>query len=497
MTDKKDSSKQILKSISIFGGVQVFLMIINLIKMKSVAIFIGVDGVGQFSIFNNVLNLIALFAYMGLNFSAVRSISMSFENSNHKKIERTYNVFRYWTIICSVVGLSITFLGAKYISLGSFDTYSRKAEIMILSIAVFFTILYNGNVAFLQGSRKIKEMAKSSFLSALIGLLVSVPLLYFFKQDAIIYSIVISAVMSFIFSFLIVRKNEIKKIKIPIRDIWQEGSDMVKLGIVMMLSSFIGTLVIYLINIFIIRTGSLNDLGLFSAGNSITTQYIGVIFTAMAADYFPKLSSISNDTEKVNELVNNQGEILLIIITPVLLALMCFSPLVITILLSEKFLPITGFIAIMSFAMLFKAASYPIGYISFAKGDKKVFFLFEGIVNSILILLGHCLGYYFGGIHGIAWGVLVLYIIYFLSINILTNVKYRFILQKEYRNILLVSASILAAGLLNMLYVESFFPKYINILLLGSFSIYYSLKKMNNKIDIGNFLKEKLQQFKK
>ncbi|MFP3592564.1 oligosaccharide flippase family protein [Chryseobacterium sp. SIMBA_038] len=496
MKSQKESSKQILKSISIFGGVQVFLILINLIKVKAVAMFIGVNGVGQFSIFNNILTLIALFAYLGLNFSAVRSISLSFEENDHQKIERTYNVFNYWTILCAFFGLIITLVGAKYISLASFDSDSRKIEIAILSLGVLFTILYNGNNAFLQGSRKLKEMARSSFLSALIGVVISVPLFYFFKQGAIIYSIVLSALLSFLFSYFLVRKSKIKRIKIPVREIWNEGSDMVKLGLVMMISSFIGTLITYLINIFIVKFGSLNDLGLFSAGNGITTQYIGVVFTAMAADYFPKLSAISNDRDKVNDLVNNQGEILLIIVCPILLALISFAPLLISILLSEKFLAISTFIGIMSLAMLFKAASYPIGYISFAKGDKKVFFLFEGILNSVLILLGHTLGYYFGGINGIAWGVLILYIVYFISINVLTRNKYHFVLQKEYRNILLVSTLILGLGLLNVLFINNIYIKYGNTIILGLFSIFYSYKKMNNKMDISIFIKSKVERFK-
>lgn len=497
MKSKKESSKQILKSISIFGGVQVFLIIINLIKVKSVATLIGVDGVGQFSIFNNILTLITLFAYFGLNFSAVRSISLSFEENDKEKITRTYNIFKYLTIICSFFGLLITLSFSKYISIASFDTYSRKTEILILSTGVFFTILYNGNNTFLQGSRKLKEMARSSLLSGFFGLLISVPLFYFFRQQAIIYSIVITAFLSFLFSYFLVQKSHMENIKISIREIWNEGADMVKLGMVMMVSSFIGALVTYVINIFIVKQGSLNDLGLFSAGNSITTQYIGVIFTAMAADYFPKLSSISNDTEKVIELVNNQGEILLIIICPVLLALMSFSPIVVNILLSEKFISITTFISIMSFAMLFKAASYPIGYISFAKGDKKVFFLFEGVLNSFLILLGHTLGYYLGGISGIAWGILILYIVYFITINILAKKRYDFVLQSSYRNLLFISILILLIGLLNVLFIKNIYFRYFNVLIIGSLSLYYSYVKMNSKINFTDLIASKIPSLKK
>ena len=68
---------------------------------------------------------------------------------------------------------------------------------MLLSLGVFFTILSNGNVTLLQGMSKLKEMAKSSFISALIGLFFSIPLFYFFKEKGIVFSIIVTSISSF------------------------------------------------------------------------------------------------------------------------------------------------------------------------------------------------------------------------------------------------------------------------------------------------------------
>lgn len=488
----KNSSQQILKSISIFGGLQVFLILINLVKGKAIALLIGVSGIGQFAILNNILNLMVQFAYLGLNFSAIRSISLSFDQNKRQEIVRTYNVFKYWTLFCAIFGGLITFLGSYYISKISFNSGNHTTTIMILSIGVIFTILFNGNNTFLQGIRELKYMAKSSFLSAIFGALISIPLFYFYTDSGIVWSIIITAILSFVFSSYFVQKSKYESLKLSFKDVFKEGSEMVKLGLVLMISSFIGVLVINLINIYIVKEGSVRDLGLFSAGNSITNQYIGLIFTAMVADYFPKLSAISNDKEKVNELVNNQGEILLIIVCPILLILMTFSPIVVQVLLSKEFLSITTFIAIMSMAMLFKAASFPIGYISFAKGDKKVFFIFEGVINSILILLGHTLGYHFGGINGIAWGILILYIVYFVSVNVLVHYKYNFILQKKFISILLFSSTLLFAGFLNFILINNQI-KYIVGSIIILISLYYSYRNMNKKVPITLYLKSKFK----
>lgn len=486
-----DDSAKILKSISIFGGLQFFLIIINLLKGKAVASLIGVAGVGEFSMLNNILSLIVQFAFFGLNFSAVRSISLSFEKNDYDLLQRTNSTFWYLTILCSFFGLVLTLIGSRYISQIAFKSSSYTELIIFLSAGVFFTILFNGNQAFLQGIRDLKNLAKASFLSALFGLLISLPLFYLYPERGIVFSIVITAFLSFIFSSYFAKKNKFNILKLSYKQVFEDGSEMIRLGAVMMVSSFIGILVINIINIYIVREGSVTDLGMFAAGSSITNQSVGLIFTAMAVDYFPKLSSVSKDDQKVNALVNNQGEIILTVICPILLVLMLFSPFAVHLLLTKEFLSISSFISIMCVAIIFKAASFPIGYISFAKGDKKMFFLFEGVLSSILILAGHVLGYYFGGVDGIAWGILILYVLYFLILNIFANLNYNFKLNREYLKILMISCVFLIIAFLNIRFVENYL-KYIFGVVLIVGSLYYSYRKLNDKVGLAEFVYKKI-----
>ncbi|MFK2296755.1 hypothetical protein ACIXMS_19505 [Bacteroides fragilis] len=61
---------------------------------------------------------------------------------------------------------------------------------------------------------------------------------------------------------------------------------MAILGVVMMISTLLGNLCSYSLNAVISHWGSLNDVGLYQAANSITNQYVGVVFAAMGADFF-------------------------------------------------------------------------------------------------------------------------------------------------------------------------------------------------------------------
>jgi len=266
---------------------------------------------------------------------------------------------------------------------------------------------------------------------------------------------------------------------------------MVKLGVAMMLSTSIGSLVSYLLNNFIINSGSVADLGLYQAGMSITSQSIGLVFAAMAIDYYPRLSAISDDNDKVREMVNQQGEVTLLIATPILLLLIIAAPLVIQILLSKEFIPITGFIRMLAFGMMFKAASYSIGAISFAKGDKKVFFFLEGIYSNVSMLLFSVIGYMINGLSGLAWAFLLMHLVYFVLINIVTFKLYKFSLSRELKKVLLIQMSLMAAVFFSFKLFNDIYSYPIGSLLL-LFSIVYSFKQLDRMIGIKEFINTKI-----
>ena len=119
-------------------------------------------------------------------------------------------------------------------------------------------------------------------------------------------------------------------------------------------------------------------MGLWQAANSITNQYVGLVFSALSLDFLPRLSAIQSNNSQVRKLVNRQSEVVALVAAPLAVLLILTAPLVIRVLLTREFLPLTTVIRIMGVGIFFKAVAFPMGYISFAKGDKRTFFWLEG-----------------------------------------------------------------------------------------------------------------------
>ena len=97
---------------------------------------------------------------------------------------------------------------------------------------------------------------------------------------------------------------------IPIREALHEGRDMIKMGFFLSLQGLLSLLMVYVLRIFINRFGGLADVGLFVAGFAIVDTYVGMVFTAMSTEYYPRLASRNNGSiEDYNDTINQQIEL--------------------------------------------------------------------------------------------------------------------------------------------------------------------------------------------
>jgi len=445
-----NSYRKIFKATSLFGGVQIIQVLLNLVRGKVIAVLLGAAGVGLNSLFISSVSLINNISGLGLNFTAVRDIAKANESDDKERLSYIITVFKRWLFATSFIGFVAVIILSPVLSQHTFKSSSYIFSFVLLSFMVLFGSLSAGNAALLQGTRSLKKYAMHTLTGSLVGLVVSVPFYYFMGIKGIVPALIVSAFITYLFSIYYTLGIHVKTANIGIRETYTGGLDMVKLGVAMMLSISISSLVHYLINTFISSKGSLADLGFYQAGMAITSQSIGLVFTAMAVDYYPRLAAVCDDNAKVKEMVNQQGEITMLIATPALILLSVAAPLAIKILYSSEFLPVTGFLRTIAFGMLFKAASYSIGAISFSKGDKKVFFLLEGIYMNASILLFSIIGYKIGGLSGLSVAYLIMHFVYFVLINIVTGRLYKFSLDRALARILIISLILMSGAYISL-----------------------------------------------
>lgn len=489
MPEEQSSYRQIMKATSIFGGVQVFNIVISVVRSKFVAVLLGPTGMGIYGLLTSTTGLIEKITNLGLSTSAVRSVAAANTSGDSKRIGTVVSVLRRLVWITGILGTLFTLAFAPWLSELTFGNKEYTFAFIWIAITLLFTQITSGQLVILQGMRKLQYLAKANLAGSTLALLTSVPIYYIWGLKGIVPAIIISAFITLLLSWHFSSKIKIERIKVNKAILFSEGSEMVKLGFFLSLSSLIAMGASYIVRIFISHKGGVEQVGLYNAGFAIINTYVGMIFSAMSTDYFPRLSGIAHESGKAKTVINQQAEVALLILAPILVVFLIFINWVVILFYSTRFLPVDSMIHWAALGIFFKAASWSVAYLIIAKGDSKIFFYSELIVN--LYMLGfNIIGYLWGGLEGLGISFLAGYFLYLIQVFTIANRKYGFIFQKTFLKIFGIQFLI---GVLCFLSSRFLNPPYIYFLgsLLLLYSSYYSFRELDKRLGLVTLIKEK------
>jgi O-antigen/teichoic acid export membrane protein len=334
----------------------------------------------------------------------------------------------------------------------------------------------------------MKSIAKVNIFGSIIGLLVSLPFYLIWQDKGIVPSLIGSSFLLFIISNFYLRKLKINFVKKNIKESYLIGKQTLKLGMMLSLSAILVSLVELTVKSFLSRKSGTEIVGLYQAGWTITTSYIGLVLTAMSTDFFPRLSTVINDKLQTKNVVTQQLEIALIILGPLITVMISFLPLVVSVLYSKEFLAIIPMTMIMLLGAIFKTVSWAISYVFLAKGDGNLFFFNELVINVVVVLTS-LLFFNFWGLLGIGFAYSLNYLFYFLLVYYRANRVYDFSFTEGFW-ILFIKYSLVCI----LTYVALYYFGYnVHGYLIGVFlsviTISMSIKDINKRIGISILLK--------
>ncbi|MGC4041429.1 MAG: oligosaccharide flippase family protein [Flavobacterium sp.] len=488
MSENKTSYSSIMKATSIFGGVQLFNILVTLIRGKTVAVLIGTVGMGLNGLLLSGLNLIKTITSLGINESAVRDISKAHSSNDQLHIRTTFQVFKRLIWITAALGIVITIVFSRALSKFVFGNTDETLAFICLSVTFVFGALSGGIYTLLRGTRQIKYLAQANIIGSIVGLVVALPLFYFFGVDGVVPAIILTAFANYLVSLYFRSKIQFEPIAISWKDTIQYGKPIVQLGLSLTLMSILASAVSFVLNAFITKTGTLSDVGLYSAGNSIVDGYVGMVFTAMSADYFPRLSGVIGDESKWKKLVNEQAELVLIILGIVLILLLTTTPILIRILLSKEFLASQDFITWAVLSIPLKGLVWVVGFIILAKGHNRLFLIVE-IIANLTILGFNLLFYSWYGLTGLGVSLGVSYFISAAAMMVILKKKYDFEFSKGTIQLLVIN---LASFLFFLLVIENLASPYDYIAkaLIALAVIAYNLHELNKRISLKSVIEK-------
>jgi antigen flippase len=227
---------EILESSAVIGGSSAVTVIFGVIRTKLLAILLGPSGLGLFGVYGSIISVAECLAGVGVNSSAVRQIAHAASSGNPQQVARTSrNMFRV-VLVLSVLGAAGLAALSGPISAFTFGGLRHRSDVALLSLAVFFELLSSGSRALLQGMRKVRDLASASIATAALGLLVTLPLVYFIRERGIAPSIVATGFLAFLVALYFRSKISIGREAFTWAQSFKETRALLKHGFVFMTS---------------------------------------------------------------------------------------------------------------------------------------------------------------------------------------------------------------------------------------------------------------------
>lgn len=491
---EKTSYRQIFKSTSIFGGVQLFQVVINLLKTKVIALLLGPAGIGLLGLLSSAVEMLKTLLGVGLETGAVKELSEATTTHHPETVAKTLITLRRCMWVTAIAALLTTLLLAPWLSQWSFGTKEYTLTFAILSIAVLFDLLCTGQMAALRGMRRIGDLAKAKILGAVSGLLLSLPLFWIVPTQAVVLFLLITLGCSSLFAWIYARKITIAPIRVTWRESLHGGGKMAKLGIAMSLSSVASIITAYLIKTYITQNDGVAEAGIYQSAFSLAEGYFGLIFAAMATDYFPRLAASNHSNKQIADEVNRQTEIGLLIALPCIVAALFFMNLIVELLYSSSFLPAVSCMKWILLGNIFKIASWSLSYVLIATG-KGFVFAASNLISTVFFLIMTLAGYRLWGVEGTGIAFAIYYLLFFTEMLLLIGYHYRFTFRKTVWKMIGITL-LLSLFAFILQGVEHGVVKY-SIGTISTISVVsYAWREMNSRIDLKGWINERLRKRK-
>lgn len=411
---------------ALFSGLQIFGILCSIVKMKLVALWLQAEGIGMFGIFNSTIDTTATLTDLGLRQSAVRDVAQ--QHNSATRLSRIVAVVRRWSYVGGAFGAVILSALSMPLSVWFFNDSTHWWQFCIIGGCMILNSIVNGEQAIMQGSGMLSSLARSSLIASVAGLVISIPMFYFWGENSVVASIVAYALTGAAAAIMCGWKGNMTKVSAA--ETFNEGKSFVKLGIYMSAAAFVANLAHLAFLAWLSNESDTSEVGRYQAGVTLVVRYVGLIFTAIGMEFYPRLAANIFSSRRVSLFVNHEIKLILLIITPVALIFLILRKWIVILLYSSQFEVIIPFISWAILSCVFKGVSWCMAYVMLAKGDGKTY-IFTETVDSIIGLTLCIAGYEFYGLAGVGMAYVGWYMAYTLLTAGVYMVKYKLAINKS------------------------------------------------------------------
>lgn len=380
---KKITQTDLFKITSL-NSLSVLLRIgIGVITSKLLAIFVGPSGMALVGNLRNFSTSLESISTLGFQNGIIKYIAERKEDK--QELQKIIS-----TVFISLFFLALVLSGVVYFFadfwnfqiFGNNFKYNIVFKAMALALPWFTISVFL--LAVINGLEKFKEIIYINIIGNLIGLIVSIIMIIQYKTLGALLCIVISPALLFFVTYYFISK-ELHFIKLFQFDSYDFRiiKALSSYSLMALVSSVLTPLVFLAIRKNVITVVGIEEAGFWETISRISSYYMMFISTILSIYFLPKLALCKNNSETKKVFWSFYKNILPLFI--IILLFIYFSRnIIIQLLFTKQFLPVTSLFFWQLFGDVLKVSSMILGYQFYAKKMTLTFIVFE--ILSLIVL---------------------------------------------------------------------------------------------------------------
>lgn len=411
----------IFKATAILSSSSAVSIVLSLVLSKVMAVYLQPAGYGYYGVLQSFVAVAALVTGMGISTGLVRMGAAAASSDDQLSIASLRCAAWWLFAVLGSLSLALLVLFRVPLSLWAIGSKEHAGTIVLMAVALLFTVAATIETGTLNAYHRVEALAKCGISNTVCTVGVSILSVLLWRIQGVVPAIIGGAIASWFVARYFLRR-EIGPV--PVRpqrhEILKQSWSLLRFGSSYTASMLVGTGVQLALPIVVLHLLSAESVGYYKASVAISVGYLGFLVTAMAQDYYPRVSAVAAKPDELVSLVNEQHRLVMILAVPMILGTLALVPIVVPLVYSHKFSPTVEILEWQLIGDLFKFSSWTMSFVILARCRSSIFFLSESI-GGVVNLIVTWLAVRWFGLSGLGISFLITYMIYYVVVWVIVR----------------------------------------------------------------------------
>lgn len=402
----------ILRATAILSSSSLVSILVGLVSAKAYALLIGPTGLGYMGLLQGLIGLSGLIAALGIGTGLVR---IGAEALGRQDVARMAALRQAaWWLIWLLGGAAALLLVLFRVPISSLmlGGPEHASVVLLVAVVLLFNMASEVQTGILNAHHRVSALAKLGMINSVLGVATGVTLVWRWGEPGIVAAVMVVPVTAWLASRVFLqREAPFKSQPAQVREVVDAGRSLLRFGGPYTLSMVAGAGVQFLIPVLVLRSLGEESVGYYRAAVTVSVTYLGFLLAAMALDYFPRVSAVSQQPEQLRVLVNQQHRLVMMLGVPMILGMLALAPYLVPLVYSTAFMPTVTVVEWQLIGDILKFSSWTMAIVILARSGSLVY-LFTEVVGGATYLAASWLGMHYFGLAGLGIAHLLTYTVY-------------------------------------------------------------------------------------